>query len=471
VLLKRVTGAVAAAVLVLGLVLGLPAGRPVAGPASAAASPDDVAPVVLEPVVLDAAGSVTSAGLARVLAPLLGARELGPSVGAAVLDPASGQLLYGKSATTGLVPASTTKILTAVTALATVGPDVRLTTKVVSAPPATTAPPTTAPAADIVLVGGGDPTLTVQPSGSRALGGYPDEARLDLLAGQTAGALRAQGVSSVRLRYDDSLFDGPVAARSWAGRYVVSGEVARITALTVDEARVRPYRDPRVRDPSYDAAQRFARLLVRGGIAVRGRPAPGAAPQAGRQLAAVDSAPLATLVERMLSSSDNDLAEALARHAARAAGHPATFDGAATAIVETVGGLGVDVSGVRLYDGSGLSRANRIPPAAIAQTLAVAASAEHPELRATLTGLAVAGFDGTLDDRFLGSPARRAVGLVRAKTGTLTGVSALAGVVPDADGNLLVFSFTIDRIPAGGAGKVRGALDAMAAAIGRCGCG
>jgi len=398
----------------------------------------------------------------------------------------SGRLLYGKRATISLVPASTTKILTAAAVLTTVGPDARLTTKAVLAAPVPTptglsdpdptgppASPTTPPApatADIVLVGGGDPTLTVQPRGSRALAGHPDEARLDTLAYRTATALERLGVSTVRLLYDDSLFSGPVAADSWRGGYVASGVVARVTALTVDEARVHPFGTARERDPSATAAQRFARLLAGRGISVRGRVAPGEAPEDAQQLAAVESAPLASLVERMLAVSDNDLAEALARHVARAAGQPVTFDGASEAIVTSVRNLGVDVAGVRLYDGSGLSRSNLIPPATVARLLARAASAEYPQLRATVTGLAVAGFEGTLDDRFLLSPARQAVGLVRGKTGTLTGVQSLAGIAPAADGRLLAFSFVADRIPSGSAGKARGTLDALAAAVSRCGC-
>jgi D-alanyl-D-alanine carboxypeptidase/D-alanyl-D-alanine-endopeptidase (penicillin-binding protein 4) len=441
---------------------------------------------VLESLQPQSELSATAAGLAAVLDPLLGGKEFGPSVGAAVVDVSSGRLLYGKEATTGLVPASTTKILTAVAALSTVGPDTRLTTRVVlaspvppppspadpgpGAPPTTPSAPAKLPPADVVLVGGGDPTLTVQPRGSRALAGHPDEARLDVLASRTAAALNDLGVSSVRLRYDDSLFSGPVTADSWRSGYVIGGIVARITALTVDEARVHPFSAARVRDPSYDAARRFARLLAARGINLTGPVGAGEAPVDAQQLAAVQSAPMASLVERMLADSDNDLAEALARQVAHASDQPVTFGGAAGAIVAGVGKLGVDVAGVQLYDGSGLSRSNRIPPAAVARTLAVAAAPDRPELRAAVSGLAVAGFDGTLSERFLRSPAKDAVGLVRAKTGTLSGVHSLAGVVPDSDGHLLAFSFVADRIPGGSAGKARATLDALAAALARCGC-
>ena len=101
--------------------------------------------------------------------------------------------------------------------------------------------------------------------------------------------------------------------------------------------------------------------------------------------------------------------------------------------------------------------------------LQVAASTAHPELRAVVTGLPVAGFTGSLADRFDGaSPQSR--GRVRAKTGTLTGVSALAGIATDADGDPLVFALVADRVKLLKTLDARDALDDAAAALGACRC-
>ena len=102
--------------------------------------------------------------------------------------------------------------------------------------------------------------------------------------------------------------------------------------------------------------------------------------------------------------------------------------------------------------------------------LRLAASDRHPELRPVLTGLPVAGFTGSLASRFDdGRPRGR--GRVRAKTGTLTGVSALAGVATDLDGDPMVFVLMADRIELLDTLDARDALDALAAALGACHCG
>jgi D-alanyl-D-alanine carboxypeptidase/D-alanyl-D-alanine-endopeptidase (penicillin-binding protein 4) len=102
--------------------------------------------------------------------------------------------------------------------------------------------------------------------------------------------------------------------------------------------------------------------------------------------------------------------------------------------------------------------------------LALAASEEHPELRAVVTGLPVAAFSGSLESRFADAdPAGR--GRVRAKTGTLTGVSSLAGIATDVDGDPLVFVLMADRIALEDTLDARAALDRLAAALGACRCG
>ena len=111
----------------------------------------------------------------------------------------------------------------------------------------------------------------------------------------------------------------------------------------------------------------------------------------------------------------------------------------------------------------------RLLGAVLAAAAAPAQGARDTEfLRPLLTGLPVAGGDGTLDDRFApDAPSASGRGVVRAKTGTLTGVSSLAGLVTDADGRLLVFALMSQRRQPG---AVRPRLDAIAAQLSRCGC-
>src|SRR5205807_4451002 len=110
-------------------------------------------------------------------------------------------------------------------------------------------------------------------------------------------------------------------------------------------------------------------------------------------------------------------------------------------------------------------------PALLARTIELAASGDRPVLRPIVTGLAVAGFTGSLAaPRFQAPGAGGATGLVRAKTGTLTGVSAIAGTVDDADGRVLVFVFIADAVPPSGTLDARDVLDQLAATVTGCGC-
>ena len=107
------------------------------------------------------------------------------------------------------------------------------------------------------------------------------------------------------------------------------------------------------------------------------------------------------------------------------------------------------------------TRSSRPPSAACSRP------PQDPRFGALLDGLPVAGFDGTLAKRYRTSPA---AGEVRAKTGTLNGVSALAGLVHTHDGAVLAFAFTANGIPLSGTQQAQAALDRLAAALAGCGC-
>ncbi|WP_084958799.1 D-alanyl-D-alanine carboxypeptidase/D-alanyl-D-alanine-endopeptidase [Thermoactinospora rubra] len=391
--------------------------------------------------------------LARELTDALGDRALGGRVGAVVLDAATGQRLFAKNPDVGITPASTTKIVTGAAALASLGPDARLATRVLQGgtPDA------------VVLVGGGDPTLA-GPAAKKD-GPYPRQASLAQLAQRTAAALKARGVTKVTLSYDDSLFTGPSKGPGWKPSYIPDGNVAPVTALMIDSGRLNPAQSiPRVSDPSRHAATVFARLLSRYGVAAgktvrRATASPGAA-----ELARVESAPVYALVERALTLSDNDLSEALARHVALHEGEPGSFEGAARAVQKVMKRLGV-AQGVQVYDGSGLSTMNRISADALARLVSLAAAPGRPELHGVVSGMPIAGFTGTLGNgrRFTGSDSKSGVGLVRAKTGTLNHVNTLAGLATTSDGRLVTFAFMADRVPY----TAEPVLDRLAAIVAR----
>jgi len=381
-------------------------------------SPAPDAPEVLAPPpVLGAdAGTQpapTAAGVAHALAALLADRRLGRRVSATVLDARSGAVLLDRGGGRLATPASTAKLATAA-----------------------------APGSEVLYDGAGR------------------------LADLAAAARRAGVRRVTRVVVDGSRYSGPPLAPGWSAADLGSSFAAPITAVAVDGGRASPRAVVRSTEPDLAAGRALAALLGAPAAAVvRGR-----APAGAAVLGEVRSAPLARIVEVMLLVSDNVLAEALARQVALAEGLPATFAGAAEAVRRVLGRLGVPVAGDRLVDGSGLSRRDRMAPAVLAAVLRAAVSGGQPALQGLVPGLPVGGYDGTLGARYRAGPPTAAAGAVRAKTGSLNGVTALAGVVTDADGRLLVFAFLADRVPAGGTFGAEAALDTAAAALARCGC-
>ncbi|GAA4132105.1 hypothetical protein GCM10022416_11500 [Actinomadura keratinilytica] len=413
-----------------------------------------------EPVRTSATARPAGAAVGVADASVLGRRLAGLLDGsptptnAAVIDARTGRQLFARNGDRPATPASTTKLATSVAALAALGPEHRIATKVVRG------------GGGVVLVGGGDPTLTALPAPAGR--GRPAFASLADLARQTATALKASGTRRVRVDYDATAYQGPRTAAGWKPNYLPDGEIAPVSALTVDAGRAAPgtHSKTRVGDPPAAAAAAFARMLTRYGVAAtRGRPA--RAPEGADQLGAVQSPPLSALVEHLMTESDNDVAEAVARQVAMNRGYPPSFAGGAQAVVEVLGELGVS-AGVKVNDGSGLSIDNRITPIALARLVALAASDDHPQLRAAITGMPVAGFSGTLaPPRYMTPSSAAGAGLVRAKTGTLAGVSTLAGYAYDADGRLLAFAF----MAGDGTGSVDPSrLDALAAVVASCAC-
>ncbi len=315
--------------------------------------------------------------------------------------------------------------MTTTAALSAIGPDHRFATTV------------TLQGRRLTLVGGGDPLLATT-SATRIVRGA---ATLADLADQVKAALA--GRSTVRLAIDDSLFPGPGVSPAWEPGYIPENVVSPISALWVQEGRVKVDAFARVSDPARAAGRAFARLLRQRGIHVswagRAQSAAGAP-----VVATVESPPVRDIVRHVLAVSDNEGAEVLARQVAIARGLPGSADAAPRAVVAQLSLLGLPVGGVRIQDGSGLSRHDVVPVATLEAVLVHDVS--DPVTRPVIADLPVSRFSGTSGLSVHRDRTTPSAGTVHAKTGTLTGVDALAGYVVDADGVPLVFAVLADRV-------------------------
>ncbi|HEY2203308.1 MAG TPA: D-alanyl-D-alanine carboxypeptidase/D-alanyl-D-alanine-endopeptidase [Pseudonocardia sp.] len=440
-----------AVVLLLGLATGgVLVGRSLLGGSAVAYRPPT--PLLRLSPLAASAPTPTGTGLSGALDGLAGSGDLGTLTGV-VRDPATGRTLWQRNPDRAMQPGSTGKLLTVAAALLTLDPTNRIHTRVVAG----------ATPDSVVLVGGGDPTLSILPSGSDSV--YAGAARLDNLADEVRGA-HPGPIRTVSV--DTSRFAGPTMAPGWENSDIQGGNITPIGPLILDGGREKPDEldPPRTATPSLDAGKALAQRLGADQATVAPKQAnPGAA-----VLGETTSPPVSDLVENALRISDNVLAESLARQVALARGLEPSFAGSADAVRGALAAAGFDVTGMKMVDGSGLSTADVVPARLLGEIVTAASGPASDQradrLRPLLTGLPVAGGDGTLDDRFVG-PAASGKGYVRAKTGTLTGVSSLSGVVTDDDGRLLSFALMANGTsPA----QSRPALDKIAAALRDCGC-
>lgn len=397
----------------------------------------------------------TAGGIAREVGGRIRDPRLGGRIAIDVVDLATGRTLYADRPDATATPASTTKIATAVAVLSALAPDHRFITRVVAG----------AHPGEVVVVGGGDPTLSAAAPGTPP--SYAGAARLADLATAVRRTRAGSGAGKiVTVVVDGGLFSGPAIGPGWDGDAVSGAYVAPITALTVDGGRARPGYKARSTQPDLAAGRAFAAALgVPGAAVVRGH-----APDRARALGTVSSAPVPQLVAQMVATSDNTLAEILGRDVAVALHRPASFAGASAAVRAVLARHGVPTAGVRLSDTSGLSRRDALSPAALTAMLRAAAATDNPHAHVIFSQLPVGGYAGTLAGRYRSGRAAAAAGQVRAKTGTLTGVSSLAGVVQDDDGRVLAFAILADGVGPGGTLDAQQALDEIAAGLAGCGC-
>jgi serine-type D-Ala-D-Ala carboxypeptidase/endopeptidase (penicillin-binding protein 4) len=375
-------------------------------------------------------------------------KGVGSNYSGSVVEVGSGKVLFAHNATRGYIPASTMKLLTSTAALSILGPDHTFKTSVVSPK-----------RGQIILVGGGDPYLA-----RKAGSDYPKRATINGLARATASRLKHDKISRVSLGYDSSLFKGPAWNPRWPGFY--GDQVSRTSALWVDEGRVGGG-GLRYRDPAKEAATAFAAALSTQGVRVSST-RPARAPKSVPVVARVSSMPLERIVEHLLMVSDNDAAEVIFRQAAIGAGRPGSIAEATKVVRAELTKLGIWDPGMTISDGSGLTRQTKVPADSMVKMFRVASGEKHPELRAVITGLPVAGAEGSLKRQYYDDKSLAGRGVVRGKTGTLNKVRARAGVLRASDGSLLAYAFLINNPKNEFNAMVW--LDRVTASISTCGC-
>ncbi|MBG6055513.1 D-alanyl-D-alanine carboxypeptidase/D-alanyl-D-alanine-endopeptidase (penicillin-binding protein 4) [Salinibacterium sp. CAN_S4] len=377
--------------------------------------------------------------------PLLG------TLAASVVDAATGATLFDRSGASPQSPAGALQLLTAATAVATLGPDATLSTKVVDG----TAPGT------IVLVGGGDATLSTSPDSVYT--GAPLIADLAKAAMEKYTAAHP-GVPITSIILDSMLWDPTDNWNpSWPTSERTAGYQPFITALMVDGDRADPTQliSPRGEDPIVRAGQAFTAAAGLTGVTFAPGKATGSA-----VLAEVTSQPVSTLVSQMLMTSDNALAEMLARASSVKQGLGGSSASLQELMRSALSGLGMTGTEVlTITDGSGVSAYNAVPPVFMAQLMAKIRNGDNG-LDVVFDGLPIGGASGDLAERFTGDNAA-AGSATHAKSGWIFHERSLAGSVTAADAAVLTFAFyglgdaiTFDT---------RESLDTLVAAVYACG--
>jgi serine-type D-Ala-D-Ala carboxypeptidase/endopeptidase (penicillin-binding protein 4) len=320
--------------------------------------------------------------------------------GAIVVDLETGETLFAQNADTPLLPASNEKLCVTYAALLELGPYYRFRTEVRG-------------------VGYQDGEVW---NGDLVLKGYGDPTLSSLQLARLAAQLREQGIRRVtgHVVGDESWFDARRIAPGWKPWFYMN-ESPPLSALTIDRDR---YHGHLGTVPALAAAARFQELLHERGIEA-GAPTVGRAPPDAFALATVYSDPLPVILTFMDRESDNFTAELLVKELGAEVGGAGTTPVGTAIVRRDLAAAGVPLAGVRIADGSGLSRSDRLTPRALATLLVIAWNDLDVQLP-LWDALPVAGINGTLDDRMRKGPAR---GAVRAKTGTTDVASALSGYV------------------------------------------
>lgn len=396
---------------------------------------------------------------------------------AAVINPVTNELIYDVGANIPARTASVMKLLTAAAALETLGPNYRVETRVY------------ADADDpskIYLVGGGDVTLSRLGPGESSV--YKDAPKLSSLAlsvnsylgsiepEQQVGEIVADPNAPVatpvisEIVLDTSLWGGVDGAGQWERNWnlagIKDGWMSQASALQVDGDRQNPKAgtSPRSNKPVERAGIWFQEAI--GENAEQAVLSYGIAPADAIEIAKVRSAPMSEWIRYMLRTSDNTLAEAVARLVTYEVGLDGSgFYDLTRSFQSALANTGINFSEIQVEDGSGLSAYSVVSPATIAQLMELVVEG-YPNFEQILTGLPVSGETGSLDYRFKEGELANAAGKILAKTGWIRTGYTLAGTMTAADNSKLVFAvYNLGNVTTAN----RDALDEFVYGIYECG--
>ncbi len=355
---------------------------------------------------------------------------------------ADGRTIYDDRADRAVAPASVQKLIVAATALDELGPAYRYHTLFAGRGSIEDGGTLSG---DLWLIGSGDPSLQ----------------SADLRNG--VGVLARSGLRRINggVIVDDTTLSGPGLNRHWGSDDDGQDYAAPTSAISLDGDTIESRQEVGgVEEMTWTPMQDVARyvagavngMLESRRIATAAPPALGAAPLESVVLWDHRSAPLKTLESHMLFVSDNHYAEQLLR----------TVGGETNAAADDAGGLdaerqfldrhGIPTPGLRLFDGSGLSADNRVAAITLARLLAD----YEPSLYLLLP---LGGRQGTLEYYDFTT----ALGRVRAKSGHLSNVSALAGYVTTRRHGRISFAFLINGSPGDADAAIVGGVDRLAA--------
>jgi D-alanyl-D-alanine carboxypeptidase/D-alanyl-D-alanine-endopeptidase (penicillin-binding protein 4) len=324
------------------------------------------------------------------------------------------------------------KLTTAVAALGRLGPATRLRTRVLI--DGTVSGSTLH--GSLYLLGGGDPSL------SKAAYSFKRFRGTSARVGRLASGVQAAGITHItgRVYGDESVFDRVRTGPYW--RPIYSMDCPPLSALSVNEGWRRFGSTSSWPNQALHAAQVLRSSLIGRGVRVDGTAATRWHPASARALTGVSSPPIRTLVRQMNLPSDNFYGEVLNKGLAVARGLSGTTANGRLVTRRYLTSLGIDLTGARLYDGSGLSLGDRLSSRQLVSLLRKAH--RQPYSWWLAASLPVAGTSGTLSDRMTQGPA---FGNARAKTGTLRDASALSGYVHTSNNHLVIFSIVVNRGP------------------------
>jgi D-alanyl-D-alanine carboxypeptidase len=353
-----------------------------------------------------APGALKSSAISPILKSAASSKALA-NPGMILLDPVTGETIFENSATTLRKPASLLKILSATALLTYLTPDHRFTTEI-----STGAEPNT-----LMIAGSLDPWMERNNSVATKMGRV-SLPKLVKTALKKLDADNGGPIKTLRIEYasmysvDLDFIKAQLKARD-----------IKVSTLKVTNAEARLY--------------------------------------AKESIAKFQSPPLQTIMDWMLLWSDNTLGNRMAMYASMKAGFGYTESGIEKVFVKTLTDLEVDSTGLNAVDGSGLSKSNKVSARMLGQLLLK--TYNNDKYRSIYGGLPIGGISGTMQSRFVKS-APSAIGLVRAKTGTLNGTVSMAGYVQGGDKEY-IFVAIADQIPKGttAAKAARTALDKVLA--------